>query len=54
MCENCNDEQMKIFQSVSGKWYLRVEGSGWDYYSDCFEYTDLLIEYCPYCGRKLD
>lgn len=54
MCEYCNDEQDDIFKFDLDKWYLRVEGSSWDDYNDCFEYTDIQIEYCPHCGRKLD
>lgn len=53
MCVFCDEEQDEIFLNENGDWVLRVEGFGWDSWNDCREYTDLIISYCPYCGREL-
>ena len=53
MCEFCNTEQDEIFKGADGKWYMRVDGTGWNDWNDCPNYTDVEIVYCPYCGRKL-
>lgn len=34
--------------------YLDVETMEWDDYNDGFIHIRLDINYCPYCGRKLD
>gem|GEM_PF-5261676 len=36
------------------KWFLLVEGSSWDTYTDGFEVINVEISYCPHCGAKLE
>ncbi len=54
MCELCNDKQTEIYKGLDKKWYMRVENSHWDTYYDDYDFTDVEIKYCPFCGRKLE
>lgn len=51
MCNQCDNNQEEIYE-FDGKFYMSIT-TGWDYYSDCMQDTSILIEYCPYCGRRL-
>lgn len=54
MCDGCNETQDYIFKDQDDKWYLRVENGNWNFWNDGFDYTDIQVDYCPYCGRKLE
>lgn len=58
--DNCicrNNKQItyiKIYKNnETNKWILYIEGD-YDYESDYQRYEDVEIEYCPFCGRKLN
>ena len=56
MCEYCdyNSNYNEIFQDgLTGDYYLDIQTSQWDEYSDDYIHDKLFINYCPYCGRKL-
>lgn len=59
MCEYCdiNDPFCEIFQEypfTDNDWFLKVQTIHWDNYDDDWEYEQININYCPYCGRKLN
>ena len=55
MCNYCdeNSYECEVFRGDNG-YYLDVETSEWDDYYDGFIHIELDINYCPYCGRKLE
>ena len=56
MCEYCdyNSNSNEIFQDgLTGDYYLDIQTSQWDEYSDDYIHDKLFINYCTYCGRKL-
>lgn len=55
MCKYCdeNSYECEVFRGDNG-YYLDVETSEWDEYYDEIVHIRLDINYCPYCGRKLD
>lgn len=57
MCEFCDYENAnnEIYQDgLTGDWYLDIRTDEWDSYNDDFVHQRMYINYCPYCGRKLD
>ena len=58
MCPYCdyNSYENMIFKEpLTNEWYLRVMGTGWDYYNDDWVYENVYdIKYCPFCGRDLN
>ena len=58
MCPYCdyNSYENMIFKEpLTNEWYLKVMGTGWDYYNDDWNYENVYdIKYCPFCGRNLD
>lgn len=57
-CEYCSSDSpfQEIFiEPLTHEWYLEVETSTWDEYGDDFVCERVYgINYCPYCGRKLE
>lgn len=55
MCNYCdeNSYECEVFRGDNG-YYLDVETSEWDAYYDEIVHVRLDINYCPYCGRKLE
>lgn len=55
MCNYCNENsyECEIFRGGNG-YYLDVETFTWDDYYDENIHIRVDINYCPYCGRKLD
>lgn len=58
MCKFCNynSEYNEIYKEpLTDEWYLEVQTSEWDSYNDDYFYERVYgINYCPYCGRKLN
>ncbi|OME55502.1 hypothetical protein BSK59_13580 [Paenibacillus odorifer] len=50
--KECNSDIYYAGTPVN-KWFLLVEGSSWDTYTDGFEIVNVEINYCPSCGAKL-
>ena len=48
-CENCPC----LYEPMTDTWYIRVQTFEWDSYNDDFIYVNLVIDYCPYCGKYL-
>lgn len=48
MCEVCEEI---LYDKANNEYYLKIKGS-WDSYHDDYEYVELLINYCPECGKK--
>lgn len=36
------------------EWTLQVEGNHWDSWNDQQELIGTKIDYCPFCGKKLE
>lgn len=54
MCEKCNPKTSEyIYNTEENQYYLRVENYNWDEYYDRYDYTNIAIDYCPWCGEKL-
>lgn len=57
-CELCskdsNNEFYHIYKNNEGKYILRIQTSHWDEYYDRYDYEDVEIGYCPWCGKKLE
>ena len=55
MCKYCDEEsyECEVFRGDNG-YYLDVETLEWDEYYDEIIHIRLDINYCPYCGRKLN
>lgn len=55
MCNYCdeNSYECEVFRG-DNVFYLDVETSEWDEYYDEIVHIRLDINYCPYCGRKLE
>ncbi len=57
MCRYCdyNSEANRIFiDPLDGEYYLDIETSEWDEYDDDYVHQREYIDYCPWCGRKLE
>ena len=57
MCEFCDYDSVcnEIYQDgLTGDYYLDIETFEWDEYDDDYIHQRLYINYCPYCGRRLD
>ena len=57
MCKYCDYDSAdcEIFQdSKTGEWYINHQTSSWDDYDDDWIYDYIYINYCPWCGRKLN
>lgn len=57
MCKFCNNnsDYCCIFiDPLDNQYYLDVETSTWDEYNDGFIHQREYINYCPYCGKKLN
>lgn len=52
MEHNCDESIWYDYQNE--KWFLRVDGSYWDERGDCFEHTDVELNYCYICGVYLN
>ena len=52
MCPYCdyNSYENMIFKDpLTNEWYLKVMGTGWDYYNDDWQYENVYdIYYCPF------
>ena len=57
MCNRCDydspDNQIYV-DPLTNEYYLDIETSEWDEYDDGFVHHEIEINFCPYCGRKLD
>lgn len=51
-CNNTNEENISILVNESGEFVLKFE-NGFDYEYDDFEYAEITIDYCPFCGKRL-
>jgi hypothetical protein len=54
LCDLCQGEQSVIYKDANKEWCIKVENSHWDDYNDCLDYTEVEIDFCPWCGRELD
>jgi hypothetical protein len=57
MCEFCNYDSVcnEIYQDpLDGRYYLDIQTFEWDSYDNDYVHQRLYINYCPYCGRRLD
>lgn len=53
-CEKTSPECCIYFDSLCNEYYLDIETSEWDEYDDVFVHQTEYINYCPWCGRKLN
>lgn len=59
MCKYCDENSYECciyIDSLSNDYYyyLDIETSEWDEYDDGFVHYKEYINYCPWCGRKLN
>lgn len=57
MCKYCDGnsyESCVWIDPLANKYFWDIETSEWDDYNDDFIYHREYINYCPYCGRKLN
>lgn len=57
MCKYCDDDSYEccvFIDPLDNQWYMDIETSEWDYYDDGFVHHREYINYCPWCGRKLN
>ena len=57
MCKYCDYDSTdcEIFQDSENKrWYINHQTTSWDDYYDDWIYDHIYINYCPWCGRKLE
>lgn len=56
MCENCdpNSYYNEIYYDDIDGWYIEICTTNWNEYYDDFDKERLYINYCPYCGRRLN
>lgn len=57
MCRYCDENSYEcevFYDERNDNYYLDIETSEWDEYYDEIVHIQLDINYCPYCGRKLD
>lgn len=57
MCKYCDDDSYEccvFIDPLDNQWYMDIETSEWDYYDDGFVHQREYINYCPWCGRKLN
>lgn len=52
MCEVCSSDDFWFCENVQ-QWYMRVQNSNWNETIDSFDYTDIPVNYCCECGKKL-
>lgn len=55
MCKYCEDDEeeyFNIYKNDDEKYVLSIQ-SGYSFEIDEFIYTEIIIDYCPFCGRKL-
>ena len=53
-CEKNSPECCIYFDPFYNEYYLDIETSEWDEYDDGFVHQTEYINYCPWCGRKLN
>ena len=53
-CEENSSECCIYIDPLSNDYYLDIETSEWDYYDDGYIHQKEYINYCPWCGRKLN
>lgn len=57
MCVECDPRSYvaTVFRDDrTGQWVLETTTCEWDNYNDDYIYSYTPINYCPFCGRKLD
>jgi hypothetical protein len=54
MCDLCEGVDSIIYKNANHEWCIKIENGHWDNYNDCFEYTELEIDFCPWCSRELE
>ena len=57
MCNYCDENSYECciyIDPLSNDYYLDIETLEWDYDDDEFVHQKEYINYCPYCGRKLN
>lgn len=57
MCKYCDQHSNDCCiysDSLTKEWYEDIETFEWDDYDDGFVHQKNYINYCPYCGRKLE
>lgn len=57
MCKHCDcdSNELNIFyDEETDRFYLDIITDEWDYYYDGFKHEIIYINYCPWCGRKLE
>nr|DAJ75750.1 MAG TPA: NADH-PPase NADH pyrophosphatase zinc ribbon domain [Bacteriophage sp.] len=57
MCKYCDQHSNDccIYSDpLTKEWYEDIETFEWDDYDDGFVHQKNYINYCPYCGRKLE
>lgn len=57
MCECCDPnsyDREVYYDSNDGKWYFDITTGEWSDSLDDFIHVQRQINYCPYCGRRLD
>lgn len=57
MCDSCNpnSDKREIFEEyLSHDFYIFHQTGEWDEYGDDWIYDKIYINYCPWCGRRLD
>lgn len=56
MCKYCNSDSNNCcvhYDESAKRSYISIETSQWDEYNDEFFWFREYVNYCPYCGRKL-
>lgn len=56
-CVYCNyetDKNVIFIDTLTDEWYYRHRTNQWDDVDDDWIYEKIYIEYCPWCGRKLN
>lgn len=53
-CDSNSSDNRICFDSLINEYFLDIETYEWDEYDDEFVHHREYINYCPYCGRKLE
>lgn len=57
MCKYCDPHSNDCciyLDPLTKEWYEDIETYEWDDYDDGFVHQKHYINYCPYCGKKLE
>ena len=59
MCEYCDGNSTYTYCNIyvdclTRDYYLSIRTSEWDNVDDDYVYEKVYIDYCPWCGRRLD